>query len=302
MLLMCYNYFGDNMYNNINLNTLKYFYEIANTKNITKASNNLNISQPALTKSLKVLEEDLNITLFTRSKKGVLLTDEGEILYEYTKKMFQNLSSTLNVLDESKEQGGHLYIGATTTNFLEPILSTLDEFRKLYPNIKIEIVLEEINVLEKYNKLGKLDILIKNSYEKIDNCEIIKSFTIQDRFIASKKQFIHLENKILSLNELLKEPFVLLSRITHGRRNFDSYLKSQNISFKPAYEFNSYSLCRELIKNGFGIGVGNPIHYQTDDFIILKTDFELPIRSFDICYIKSSKNKTINNFINLIKK
>lgn len=290
------------MYNNLNLNTLKYFYEIANTKNITKASHNLNISQPALTKALKLLEEELNTKLFNRSKKGVILTDEGEILYEYTKKMLQNLGSTLNVINETKEQGGHLYIGATTTNFLEPILPTLDQFRKLHPNIKIEIVLEEISVLEKYNKLGKLDILIKNSYEEIDNYEIIKSFSIKDCFIASKKDFSYLENKTLSLNELLKEPFVLLSRITHGRRNFDAYLKSLNISFKPTYEFNSYSLCRELIRNGFGIGVGNPIHYQTDDFIILKTDFELPIRTFNICYIKTSKSESLKDFINLIKK
>lgn len=290
------------MYNNLNLNTLKYFYEIANTKNITKASQNLNVSQPALTKSIKILETDLNTTLFNRSKKGVILTEEGEILYEYTKKMFQNLGSTLNVINETKEKDGHLYIGATTTNFLEPILPTLDKFRKLYPNIKIEIVLEEINVLEKYNKLGKLDILIKNSYENIDNYEIIKSFTIQDHFIASRKDFKYLENKTLSINELLKEPFVLLSRITHGRRNFDSYLKSQNISFKPTYEFNSYSLCRELIRNGFGIGVGNPIHYQTDEFIILNTDFSLPTRTFDICYIKTSKNEFLNDFIKLIEK
>ncbi len=290
------------MYNNLNLNALKYFYEIANTKNITKASNNINISQPALTKSIKTLEDELNTTLFKRSKKGVILTEEGEILYEYTKKMFDNLGSTINVINETQKKEGHLYIGATTTNFLEPILKTLDEFRKYHPNIKIHIVLEEINILEKYQRLGKLDILIKNSYEEIDNYEIIKSFTIQDKFIASKNSFKHLENKVLSLKELLKEPFVLLSRITHGRRNFDAYLKSQNISFKPTYEFNSYSLCRELIKNGFGIGVGNPIHYQTKDFIILKTDFELPKRTFNICYIKNSNNETIKDFIKLIQK
>ena len=289
------------MYNNINLNTLKYFYEIANTRNITKASINLNISQPALTKAIKQLELDLNTTLFSRSKKGVVLTEQGEILFEYAKNMFQNLGSTLNVINDSSKNFKHLFIGATTTNFLEPILPALDEFRKLYPNIKIEIVLEQIDILEKYNRLGRLDILIKNSYENINDAEIIKTFSIQDHFIASKNEFSHLENKILSLDELLAEPFVLLSSITHGRRNFDAFLKSKNISFKPTYEFNSYSLCRELIRNGFGIGVGNPIHYQTDDFIILKTDFNLPIRSFDICYIKSSKNKQVTDFIKIIK-
>lgn len=291
------------MYNNLNLNNLKYFYEIANTHNITKASENLMVSQPALTRALKQLEDELNVVLFHRSKKGVILTHEGEILYEYTKQMFQNLGSTISVINEQKKEGGHLYIGATTTNFLEPILPTLDKFRELYPSINIEIVLEELNVLEKYNRLGKLDILIKNNYEEIDNYEVVKTFDIQDCFFASRKNYPELEGKKLSLKELLENyPFVLLSSITHGRRNFDAYLRSQNISFKPRYEFNSYSLCRELIKNGFGIGIGNPIHYKTEDFIVLDTNFTLPKRTFNIGYIKTSKNECLKDFIDLLSK
>lgn len=290
------------MYNNINLNSLKYFYEIANVKNITKASENLNISQPALTKAIQVLESELNTKLFTRSKKGVVLTQEGEVLYDYTKKMFHKLGSTLNVINESKDKGGHLYIGATTTNFLEPILGALGEFKKIHPNVNIEIVLEEIDVLEKYSRLGKLDVLVKNSYEEMQNYEVIQSFIIQDQFIASREAFGYLEGRELSLKELLRYPFVLLSRITHGRRNFDAYLKSQNVSFKPTYEFNSYSLCKELIRNGFGIGIGNPIHYQSEEFIILKTDFMLPKRYFDICYIKDSRNACLKDFIDILNK
>lgn len=290
------------MLNNLNLNSLKYFFEIANTKNITKASENINISQPALTKALKQLESDLNTTLFIRSKKGVVLTKEGEILYENTKRLFGELGSTINVIKENKELGGHLYIGATTTNFLEPLLEPLKKFKKKFPKVHLEIVLEEIEVLEKYNKLGKLDLLIKNNYEEIDNYEIINTFSIEDCFIASKKAFPDLENKTLTLDELLKKPFVLLSNITHGRRNFDAYLRSKNITFKPTYEFNSYSLCRELIKNGFGIGIGNPIHYQKDDFLILKTNFSLQKRTFHICYMKSSKKESLKELINLLKK
>lgn len=288
------------MYNNLNLNTLKYFYEIAVVKNITKASINLNISQPALTKSLHQLESELNCKLFTRSKKGVTLTKEGEILLEYTKSMFEKLNNTINIIDESNSQDS-LYIGATTTNFLEPILDSLRHFKKRHPNTKIEIVLEDISTLQKYQKLGKLDILIKNSYEIIENIEIVKSFSIQDRFIVAKNYYPELENKVMSLEKLLKYPFVLLSNITHGRQNFDAYLRSQNITFKPTYEFNSYSLCRELIKNGFGIGIGNPIHYHNKNFIILNTDFALPVRTFHICQMKSSKKKTTKDFIETLK-
>ena len=79
-------------------------------------------------------------------------------------------------------------------------------------------------------------------------------------------------------------------------------MKSKNIDFTPTYEFNSYSLCRELIKDGFGIGIGNPIHYESDDFIIVKTNFELPLRKFNIGYITSSKSKFIDIFKNYILK
>jgi len=78
------------------------------------------------------------------------------------------------------------------------------------------------------------------------------------------------------------------------------FLRSHNIKFKPTYEFNSYSLCRELIKNGFGIGIGNPIHYPLDEFIIINTEFELQKRTFDIGYIKNSKNQLIKDFIDLL--
>ena len=287
------------MYTNINLNNLKYFYEVVNAGNITKASNNLFISQPALTKAIKQLEKELNTKLLIRSKKGIVTTSEGDMLYEYAKNIFHNLDQIVKTINEPKEEA-HIYIGTTTTNFLEPLLPILKEFKKKYPQVKIHITLEEINILEKYRKLDKLDILIKTDYECMDNIKKIKSFEVKDCFVASKKSFPELENKNLSIDELLKYPFVLLSNITHGRKNFDNYLKSKNLKLTPTYEFNSYSLCRELIKNGFGIGIGNPIHYQEKDFIILNTNFKLPTRKFDICYNTKSNNEIINNFINMI--
>ena len=288
--------------NDINLNLLKYFCEVINTGNITRASENLMVSQPAITKSIKELESQLNVKLLERNKKGVTPTPEGSILYENAKQVLSQIKSTINTIEDNKETGGKLYIGTTTTNFTVLIKDVLSEFKKNYPNIHINIVLESINVLNDLAKLGKLDILIKNEYETFDKFVPVKTFEICDKFIAAKKYYPELENKVYSLEELLKYPFVLLSDITHGRKNFNNYLKSKNILFKPTYEFNSYSLCRELIKEGFGIGIGNPVHYTNSDFIIIKTDFELPLRKFDIGYISSSKNKFIKIFKDYILK
>lgn len=288
--------------NNLNLNLLKYFYEVVKEKNITRASETLLVSQPAVTRAIKELEDELNVKLLIRNKKGVVPTNEGLILYEHTKEMFKDISSTLNIIDKSKTENQHLYIGTTTTNFTIFIMDTLRKFKIQNPKVQIHIVLEEMHILNEMASLGKLDILIKNNYESINDFENIKNFKIEDKFIASPKFFPELKEKTYSLKELLNYPFVLLSDITHGRRNFDAYLNSLNIKLKPAYEFNSYSLCRELIKNGFGIGIGNPIHYiDRQDYLIIKTDFELPSRTFNIGYLKTSQNNLIKKFIEIFE-
>jgi len=289
------------MYQNINLNVLKYFYEVANTKNITKASINLNITQPALTRAIKQLEDELNKELFVRNKKGVVLTPEGEILYEYTKKMLKSLNSILNTIEDTSNQNKTLYIGVTTTNFLEPIESSLRKFRKKHPNVHINIILEDISIIENHSRLEKMDIVVKTDYEYMKDLEVIKTFTVEDKFIASKEQYNDLEGKILSVKDILNYPTVLLSDITHGRKNFDSYIKSLGISYKPTYEFNSHSLCKRLIKDGYGIGIGNPKFYNDEDFLVLETNFQLPKRTFDICYVKTSTNPLLNEIVELLK-
>ena len=287
--------------NNINLNLLKYFYEVVNIGNITKASEKLLVSQPAITKAIKELESELNATLLERNKKGVIPTEEGKILYEHAKKMFEDLNKTINIIENNNIKSGHLYIGATTTNFVYFLMNPIKEFKKLFPNVQIHMEFQNINTLYEMSRLGHLDILIKNDFETIENFTNIKTFNVTDKLVASKKHFKELENKQYKIEELLKYPFVLLAKNSTGRTLFDNYLKENNINFKPTYEFNSHSICYELIKEGFGIGIGNPIHYQTKDFIIINTDFNLPTRTFNIGYIKTSKNKYINEFINIIK-
>lgn len=286
---------------NLNLNLLKYFYVVVSERNITKASEKLMISQPAVTRAIRELENSLGVKLLERSKMGVNPTAEGLILYEHTKEILAEVDSTLNIIDLSKGKGRNLYIGATTTNFIIFLIDTLRRFRLNYPNVHISIVLEDMKVLNDLARLGKMDIIIKNDYEEIKTFKNIKSFEIEDKFIASRRYFPELAKRVYSLDELLSYPMVLLSNITHGRRNFDSYLKSRHIAYKPTYEFNSYSLCRELMSEGFGISIGNPIHYTEEDYIIIKTDFSLPSRIFNIGYLESSKNELIKSFIKLIK-
>ena len=98
---------------NQNLSSYWIFYTVANAGNISKAAKELYISQPAISKSIQKLEENLNCKLFSRSSRGVLLTDEGQLLYGHVKEAFETLNLGEDKLRRSIELGvGHLQIGA----------------------------------------------------------------------------------------------------------------------------------------------------------------------------------------------
>ena len=101
---------------NQNLSSYRIFYTVANTGNISKAAKELYISQPAISKSIQKLEESVGCRLFSRRSRGVVLTDEGQLLYEHVKTAFETLTLGEEKLKRSIELGvGHLKIGVSAT-------------------------------------------------------------------------------------------------------------------------------------------------------------------------------------------
>lgn len=117
-----------------NLSLYKVFYTVANTGNISKAAAELFISQPAISKSIRKLEQNLEVTLFSRNSRGVQLTEEGEILYDYVQKAFYSLQLGEAQLKKINELGvGHLRIGVSTTLCKYVLLDYLKEFTIAHP-------------------------------------------------------------------------------------------------------------------------------------------------------------------------
>lgn len=137
---------------------------------ISKAANFLYISQPAITKSIKKLEQELGITLFYRTPKGVTLTDGGKIFFEYIKngvESFMNGEHKLTALNNLET--GSLRIGASTTVTKYYLLPYIEKFHKSYPKINISITNHLTNTMISLLKKGSLDFLIVNLPMKLDN-------------------------------------------------------------------------------------------------------------------------------------
>ena len=146
---------------NIDFELYRIFYVVANNKNITKASQELNISQPAISKSIKNLEEQLGGTLFIRTKRGVILTEAGKEFYNYIRQAIEYINNAENKFtDLINLETGCIKIGISTTLTKEFLLPYLEEFHKLYPKIDIEIMTYLTSDLFPRLKNGLIDLII----------------------------------------------------------------------------------------------------------------------------------------------
>jgi len=248
---------------NIDFELYRIFYTVANHKNITKASEELNISQPAISKSIKNLEEQLGGQLFVRTKRGVILTEEGREFYNYIKQAIEYISNAENKFTELINlETGCIKIGISTTLTKEFLLPYLEEFHKLYPKIDIQIVTNMSSELFPKLRNGLIDIIILNLNEKNygQDINITKCKKITDCFVVNKT-YSDLINNEISIKELNKYPLILQSKGSNTREFLDDFAKENNTILKPNIELASYSLVVEFAKIGLGIG------YATKDYV-----------------------------------
>lgn len=190
------------------LRQLQYFFEVANQKSISKAALVLHISQPALSKMLKNMEEELGMTLLIRTNKTSEITDAGMVVYEYAKKINNNLKDMTTILyDLTELKRGEIHFG------LPPIIGSLffpdllAKFHKLYPNIKITITEYGGAKVVKSVQEGELDLavtVLPIDQNLFDSYPIVKE---------DMKVIVHRDHKlanraIVDLSELREEEFI----------------------------------------------------------------------------------------------
>ena len=247
---------------NINYECYRIFYHVATSGSISKAAEELLISQPAVTWQIKSLEEQLGITLFIRTKRGVILTDEGKVLFEYVKNGVESFSNGENALTNLRNLDyGIIKIGASATVSKHVLMPYLARFHEKYPNIEIKIVNTLTEKLLRELRNGNLDILLLNlPMKQAKDLKITKVLDVQDIFVGNKKYY-ELTNGSLKLKDLNKYPLLFQKNPSNTREYLDNYLKANNEHLRPQMEIVSYNLIMDFVSAGFGIG------YATKEFI-----------------------------------
>lgn len=291
---------------NIDLNLYHIFHTVAKFGSITKAAEELYVSQPAVTQGIKTLENLIGATLFIRTKKGVTLTEEAKVLFNYIDEGITYIKNGETKFQELMNlQDGTLKIGASTTITQHILLPYLEKFTNQFPNINVSITNHLTTDLIKLLRNGTVDLLILNlpTLEHSD-LQIIPFTKVQDIFAVGKK-LKRLSEKEQQLKNLSKEDFIFQKNPSNTRTYLNNFLLKEKIIISPKYDVVSFNLVKDMTKIGMGIG------YLTKEFIlneinnkelyIIKTKPAIPQRQIGLVTLKKNiPSFASRSFINLI--
>ena len=294
----------------VNLELYRVFYVVAKCGSLTKAAEELYISQPAVSQAIKQLESQLGGKLFNRTHKGMELTETGG------KQIFSVVEQALKLFDEAESKYAELKDTATgivricasdtvSTHFLLPYIK---EYHEKYPNVNL--ILQNCTSSETIEllKSNKGDIGFVNL--PIDDTDINLSNTIMqlhDTFVCSEK-FSELTQGVIDLKRLQDYPLLMLELSTATRQAIVSFAHSQGVHLHPEIELASLELMCMLAKNSIGIACiprEFVLHELNEEksLIEIKTNPSLPARAIGLALPKD-KNMTfaVKEFIKLISK
>ncbi|WP_213583016.1 LysR family transcriptional regulator [Paenibacillus sp. J2TS4] len=236
----------------MNLEGYRIFLHTARAGNLTKAAQELHITQPSVSYAIKQMEDALGVKLFHRLSKGVELTAEGRALLEYVEPSFSLLEAGENKVRSLKRlEAGELRIGAGGSLIRHLLLPYLDRFHTQYPDVRIRLSHGKTPDLAKRLIDGQIDLGIVHMPFTDRQLDVRPLITIEDCFVVGEA-YRHMAERILAAEELLNLPLLLLSRGSSTREFVEQWFAAQGMPLEVDIELGSLELLIELARLGFG--------------------------------------------------
>ena len=254
------------------------FLFVCKYKSVTSAAEALCTSQPAVTRTIKNLESELGCTLFTRTKRGMDLTKEGKILYEYVSASFYQLEKGENEIAKYAEfTRGIISLAATVTAIDECLLDYVSSYVEKHENVRFSFSTQSSNESISMVKNGTVDLaFVTTPFEYVTDLTFTELKSFNNVIICGPKYKEFAERTDLTIKDLLGIPFISLNKDMQLREYVDNLFASNNLKYKCVHEVDSADLIIKLVKNNFGIGIV-PMKLA-EDFIKCGEIFEVHIK------------------------
>lgn len=239
---------------NINFNLYKTFYDVATYGSISKAATMNYTSQPAISRSIKTLEDELKTKLFFRTKKGIELTEKGKELFFYVEQSYNSLVvAERSMLETDILDRGKLSIGIPSHIATFYLFDAIDAFHKEYPNIEITIISKSTKGLLEKLKSHEIDFIIDSEPIKINDKEIITKHIkeLSNTFVASESYDI---SNIKTLKDLENVPLILPIKGTANRTALDALFIEEEVSVNNVLNIHTSEVIIGAIKRSLGVG------------------------------------------------
>ena len=292
-----------------NLSNYRIFFEVAKQGNISKAAESLYISQPAISKTIVRLEDNLNVKLFKRNSRGVSLTEEGEVLFRHVQEAIHHIEEAESALQKMKDYHiGHLDIGASTTLCRYILLPYLKKFMEEFPNIQIN--LKNQDSAKNLQVLDAQDIdlaLVAIPKHLSPNQKVILEQEVEDIFVASPKYIENLKALHGSDFSLFQNATVMLMDDKNVSRHYiDMYIRENQLDFKQVIALNTMDLLIDFAKIDMGIScvIRSFVEKDLENGSLMQIDIAPPIpkRKIGFMYHANNCSKSLDGFISFLKK
>lgn len=286
------------------LDYYRIFYETARHRSFSKAAKLLYISQSAISQCIHQLESDLDAILFVRTRHGVTLTQEGELLFQKVESAMQSIQYGETLLARLHHlESGSLNIAAGDTITTHYLLPYLEKFHSKYPNIRLEMANSYSYQMLQLVKAGKAELAFVNMPISDDELCTEECFEIHDVFVCSPK---HETKPVYSWEEIAEEPLILLEKNSSSRNYVDKQFKGKGITLTPQIEIAAHDLLIRFASINLGVSCVikefSEEGFERGSIVPMKLDPPLPSRSIGCAYLKNTPlSMAAETFLKLIR-
>jgi DNA-binding transcriptional LysR family regulator len=271
-----------------NFEYYKVFYYVGKLGSITGAAKELSISQPAVTQSIHQLEKALGCSLFQRTSRGMKFTSEGELLYRYVERGYEQIELGEQRLRQMQHlDAGEVRIGASDMTLRFFLLPFLEKFHELYPGIKVTVTNGPTPETLEYLEDDKIDFgVISTPFNEKENYNFFRVSSIEDIFVAGRR-FIQYKNKMLDFSDLQNIPLILLESNSSTRNYINNFLKSHGVDIQPEFELSTSDMIVQFALRNLGVGcvVKSFAQEYLDSGVLFELRFNSVLPKRDICVI-----------------
>ena len=288
------------------MNLYKVFYVVAKNNSFSKAADELFVTQPSVSYSIKQLEDRLNIKLFKRNHKGIKITPEGKEVFEYVKKSYNDISVGERGLKENRDlKTGKISIGVQSHIGRFFLFPYLEEFHKKYPNIEINISSRNTSELIKLLENNDIDFVIDTSPIETEYCNLVIEplMELEHCFVCAKDYPI--KNTDITIQDLKDYSLILPVKRSTPRKQLTKLLIDKDIELKPFITIETTEMLIDAVKKNMGIGyvMRNAIdeELKSKELEEINVNIQLPRLLLNLVYIENNLTYIPKIFMKEIK-